>query len=533
MAASQPWRRIVSTGSGDPSAVSHTVWSWRPSRRVRASVRRVRSGTRRPVVESQALEGSSTFATRPTRGPRRPDPWGAWRQVVWVGSERSVRPLPPGRTYDVDIVRLVHAASGWTSSPARSRAPAPAVPFDGTCLLTVDPATLLPTGEVVENGLPPTARVRLGEIELREPDFNKFAALARADVPAASLSEATEGDLDQSIRQREVRRPSGFDDELRAVLTEPTGRGAPSPCCARPIARLHAGRRPLRRLAGGPSPTASAGRRSSIDAVDDTGARPTPGSSSSRRRHVEMANHAAERWLDELARAPLDRPADGRPRGRRPGPATTRPAPARRLAAPGSARAGPLGRRARLARTARPGSRSWWSPPVRPELAPLIADAYGFTERERIGHRAGGAGPDDQRDRRPAAPVGVHGAGPPEGDLREVRARAHAAISSPACSSTTTCPASAPRQSRRTPSSCLVRTRRSPGSGRPPGRGGRLARRSWSHVGPKWRRQSSVDMGKALTGRACPPRRVPARRWPGSPAACGPLRSRRRSSGCG
>ena len=25
MAASQPWRRIVSTGSGDPSAVSHTV----------------------------------------------------------------------------------------------------------------------------------------------------------------------------------------------------------------------------------------------------------------------------------------------------------------------------------------------------------------------------------------------------------------------------------------------------------------------------------------------------------------------------
>ena len=29
-----------------------------------------------------------------------------------------------------------------------------AVPFDGSCLLTFDPATLLPTGEVVENGLP-------------------------------------------------------------------------------------------------------------------------------------------------------------------------------------------------------------------------------------------------------------------------------------------------------------------------------------------------------------------------------------------
>jgi hypothetical protein len=31
------------------------------------------------------------------------------------------------------------------------------VPFDGVCVLTMDPATLVPTGEVVENGLPPEA----------------------------------------------------------------------------------------------------------------------------------------------------------------------------------------------------------------------------------------------------------------------------------------------------------------------------------------------------------------------------------------
>ena len=65
-------------------------------------------------------------------------------------------------------------------SKAVARALVRAVPFDGTCLLTIDPATLLPTGEVVENGLSAPETVRLTEIELREPDFNKFSALAEA-----------------------------------------------------------------------------------------------------------------------------------------------------------------------------------------------------------------------------------------------------------------------------------------------------------------------------------------------------------------
>ena len=32
-----------------------------------------------------------------------------------------------------------------------------AVAFEGVCVLTMDPATLVPTGQVVENGLPPAA----------------------------------------------------------------------------------------------------------------------------------------------------------------------------------------------------------------------------------------------------------------------------------------------------------------------------------------------------------------------------------------
>jgi hypothetical protein len=40
----------------------------------------------------------------------------------------------------------------------------------------------------VENGLPAWAQVRLTEIELGGPNYNTFAALARADRPAASLN---------------------------------------------------------------------------------------------------------------------------------------------------------------------------------------------------------------------------------------------------------------------------------------------------------------------------------------------------------
>ena len=58
---------------------------------------------------------------------------------------------------------------------------------------------------------------------MREPDFNKWTQLAGSEHPAASLSAVTAGDLDRSLRQREIRRPGGFADELRAVLTSGTG----------------------------------------------------------------------------------------------------------------------------------------------------------------------------------------------------------------------------------------------------------------------------------------------------------------------
>ena len=104
-----------------------------------------------------------------------------------------------------------------------------AVPFDAVGLFTVDPATLLPTSHFLEgrvevsNGVYRELSSRFIEIELREPDFNKYRDLARQGCRAASLSEATRGDLEQSIRYRELRRPLGYDDELRVVCSDATG----------------------------------------------------------------------------------------------------------------------------------------------------------------------------------------------------------------------------------------------------------------------------------------------------------------------
>ena len=123
-----------------------------------------------------------------------------------------------------DIVRLVRRG---LPVPEFSRAVGDvlvrAVAAEGTCLMTLDPATLLPTAEFVENGLPAAEMIRLVELEVREPDFNKWTQLACAPQPAASLSAVTAGDLDRSLRPREIRRPGGFADELRAVLAGSTG----------------------------------------------------------------------------------------------------------------------------------------------------------------------------------------------------------------------------------------------------------------------------------------------------------------------
>jgi DNA-binding CsgD family transcriptional regulator len=120
-----------------------------------------------------------------------------------------------------DLIRLMHRGAdlrGFALGAARILARA--VPFEEVCVLTMDPATLVPTGGVAENGLPPGACTRLKEIDFRGEDFNAFRSLALSERRAATLSHATGGDLDRSERHREVMRPHGFGDELRAALVD-------------------------------------------------------------------------------------------------------------------------------------------------------------------------------------------------------------------------------------------------------------------------------------------------------------------------
>jgi DNA-binding CsgD family transcriptional regulator len=307
-----------------------------------------------------------------------------------------------------DITRLVHRGLGLQDfGRSAGRILRRAVRFDGICLLTLDPATLLPTGELVDDGLPVAALPRLTEIELREPDFNKFTALARSPGPAASLHEATAGELDRSVRQRELRRPSGFQDELRAALP-----GTSGTCGALTLLRAGAPdftRAEVRLVASLAALLAEGLQRAVLlhegaDVPEDVGLLVLGPDDT-----IRMADRAAERWLEELS--PPGPPADVLPAVVRAVAQRAREVPGETAAEAGGRRDGTAAvseDRAARARVRTAGGQ-WLVvrgsqlsavdgdadgdgdepiavlfEPARPaELAPLIADAYGLTARER------------------------------------------------------------------------------------------------------------------------------------------------------
>jgi DNA-binding CsgD family transcriptional regulator len=208
---------------------------------------------------------------------------------------------------------------------------------------------------------------------------------------AASLSEATHGDLDRSARHRELRRPNGFGDELRAVLTDGTGAwGALTLLRVDDGAAFTAAEVTfIRSLAGGlaegvrraillralPAPT---GQEEDVPGTVLLAGDNSP----------SAADAAGARWIDELAGARADAvlpPVVSAVANR-----------ARAISTGGGATAGLARARVRTA------SGTWvvvrgsalvgdgdgrivvTFEPIRPhELAPLIADAYELTDRER------------------------------------------------------------------------------------------------------------------------------------------------------
>jgi DNA-binding CsgD family transcriptional regulator len=296
---------------------------------------------------------------------------------------------PPDRVR-ADLIELVHQDRDARDFSLRAaRILSRSVPFDGLCVVTMDPATFLPTGEVVENGLTDAALARIAEIELSEGDVNTFHELARSGRRSARLSEATDGRLDRCVRHRELRGPSGFGDELRTVLVSEAAawggltllRGSDSdPFCAEDAALVDSMsgylaeglRRAVLRTALSREPRPDEGHAGvALLAADNT---------------IVMTDAAADVWLAELGA--------GKPDTLLP-PVVTAVACRARSAANGDA--------PRLARARVQTASGVWLivrgstlegdgdaqtavtlEPARPhDLAPLIADAYGLSERER------------------------------------------------------------------------------------------------------------------------------------------------------
>ncbi len=118
-----------------------------------------------------------------------------------------------------DIIRFSHA--GLDSRALRTAVLGrlrKVIPIDAFWCATVDPATLLFTGSLIE-GIPESVTPAFLANEFLRDDANKFARLAGGEPAVRGLHDATGGDLAASARYREILAPLGWGDELRAALT--------------------------------------------------------------------------------------------------------------------------------------------------------------------------------------------------------------------------------------------------------------------------------------------------------------------------
>ena len=120
------------------------------------------------------------------------------------------------------FVRLLHRGLGLSDYfDAADRALVRFVPFEASCWLSLDPATMLPTShfsrEYTFDHL-----LALAANEFLEDDTNKFADLARGARPVGTLYAATDGHPERSRRHATFLTQHGFGggDELRVVFRE-------------------------------------------------------------------------------------------------------------------------------------------------------------------------------------------------------------------------------------------------------------------------------------------------------------------------
>jgi DNA-binding CsgD family transcriptional regulator/GAF domain-containing protein len=258
------------------------------------------------------------------------------------------------------------------------------VPYTAAGWLATDPATMLFTDVYGENLAGP-ANLQLFDNELTTPDFAKFTDLVRERRAAQVLSEATGGEPELSARHRTIHRPLGLRSELRAVF-------AAGGTCWGAVCLARADGEPDFTAADAAFVASIAlhvthGLRTAVMlAAAETPAEQAPGMViRGDGDRIESATPEAERWLAELGGAVAELPL--------PSPLVSVALRARAMAAGGDALP-----RARV-RTVRgqwlllhasvlrgePGGRVavMIEPARRAEIASIVVEAHGLTERER------------------------------------------------------------------------------------------------------------------------------------------------------
>ncbi len=308
-----------------------------------------------------------------------------------------------------------------------------AMTIDAAFFATADPETLLFTGAHSEDPLIAMAPMFLDN-ELSGHDVNTFPELVRAPGHVRSLDTATHSTWGESARYRDIMRPFGLGDELRAALVvgghcwgylclhredgalgftaaeadldpppRPAHRGRPAP--GRPAAPARPGRR------------APPGRR---------GARPADGARGQhpRGRRPAPAHRARLHPAAAAGRRVLRR---RRPRNGRPAAEPSGARGHRRLAQPS--------RLQRCPRPPRPASPWSSSPPSRSRRSAVLLAAYGLTTRELdiVRHVLRG---DSTKTIANTLHISAHTrAGPPQSRCSTRWASAAVATSSDGCSS--------------------------------------------------------------------------------------------------
>ena len=163
------------------------------------------------LISSHSTELGVVWAAAPSHDV------GIRARASWAHTAGVPRPAELVRV-EQDVIRLRH--SGLDTAGVRRevlRVVRRVMPVDAAFFATADPDTLLFTGAWAEEPLNAVTHLFLDN-EFAGADVNQFAVLATSARNVGTLDAATERERRASARYREIMRPLGLGDELRAAL---------------------------------------------------------------------------------------------------------------------------------------------------------------------------------------------------------------------------------------------------------------------------------------------------------------------------